>query len=60
MNRETIENTICDIMFYDGPDRHTDGSDVITDFVEALLNGRGEEWAEAYLKAKKRKKETSP
>lgn len=45
MSREEIENIVCQIMIHDGPDRHTDGSDVITDFIVALLNGD----AEAYF-----------
>ena len=43
-----IDNVICEIMHHDGPDRHVDGHEVITDFIMALLNGQGEEWEEKY------------
>lgn len=48
MDRQSIDNVVCEIMFHDGPDRHIDGHDVITQFILALLDGRGEEWACAY------------
>lgn len=50
MSREDIDTVICKIMIKDGPDRHTDGHDVLTDFVVALLEGRGEEWAADYAR----------
>jgi len=48
MDEEAIDNAICEIMHHDGPDRHVDGHEVITDFIMALLNGRGKEWEEKY------------
>ena len=48
MDREWIDNVVCEIMFHDGPDRHIDGHDLITDFIEAIINGEGSDWAEAY------------
>lgn len=48
MNRADIEQTICLIMMNDGPDGHVDGSDVITDFIMAVKDGRGESWAHDY------------
>lgn len=47
-DKEWIEEKVCEIMYNDGPDRHTDGSDVIADFIEALLNGKEDEWVDAY------------
>lgn len=43
-----ILNEIENIMIEDGPDRHTDGSDVITDFIRALLDGKEDEWVKEY------------
>jgi len=37
MQWEEIDRAISDIMQIDGPDGHTDGSNVITDFVVLLL-----------------------
>jgi hypothetical protein len=48
MDAQSIDNVVCEIMLHDGPDRHIDGHDVITQFILALLAGRGEEWARAY------------
>lgn len=50
MEREQIDNIICTIMMNDGPDGHVDGHEIITEFILALLNGTGEEWATAYEK----------
>ena len=47
-DKEWIEEQICEIMCNDGPDGHSDGSDIITDFIEALLNGKEEEWVSNY------------
>jgi len=52
MNKEQIENIISDIMINDGPDGHCDGANIIADFVEALLNGKGKEWAKEYFSTK--------
>ena len=49
MNKEQIENIISDIMINDGPDGHCDGANIIADFVESLLNGKGKEWAKEYF-----------
>ena len=51
MDQKVIDNVICEIMHYDGPDRHVDGHEVITDFIMALLNGQGEEWEEKYAQS---------
>jgi hypothetical protein len=40
---------IREIMSKDGPDRHVDGHEVITDFIVALLEGQGEAWATQYV-----------
>lgn len=48
MDQEAIDNTICEIMHHDGPDRHIDGHEKITEFVMALLSGSGHDWAAQY------------
>lgn len=48
MTREEIDNVICQIMIKDGPDRHVDGHDVITDFIIALQEGNEYEWKAKY------------
>lgn len=48
MNREEILDTVRDIMRWDGPDGHTDGSGVITDFIIAVLDDRDTEWRKCY------------
>ena len=48
MTKEEIEDIIMDILIEDGSDRHTDGSDVITDFIWELLNKKGKEWSLRY------------
>ncbi len=57
-NKEWIEEVVCEIMVNDGPDRHTDGSDVIVDFIEALLNGDEDVWVFAYKERCEEKKST--
>jgi len=47
-NREWIEMIVENIMILDGPDAHCDGSGIITDFIEALLAGREEDWVKQY------------
>lgn len=49
MKKETIEDIIKDIMINDGPDGHCDGANIIADFVESLLNGKGKEWAKEHF-----------
>lgn len=48
MTKEEIDNVVCHIMIKDGPDRHTDGHDVITDFIIALQEGDEYEWKSKY------------
>ena len=50
--RERINDIINNIMIEDGPDRHYDGSNVITDFVVSILEGNDYEWWEQYKKEK--------
>lgn len=52
MNKEYIEGIVMDILIEDGPDGHTDGSNIITDFIVAVINGKGKEWAFKYRKDK--------
>lgn len=54
VNEEEIDDVICAIMMRDGPDRHVDGHRVITAFVVALLDGRGEEWFREYEARRRR------
>lgn len=49
MEREQIQTMIEEIMVKDGPDGHTDGSGVITDFICALMDGKGIDWCKDYL-----------
>lgn len=51
MDRQEIFDSVRTIMHRDGPDGHTDGSDVLTDFIEAALEGRGTDWMEKYRSA---------
>ena len=48
MHRESIEDTICDILRREGPDGHVDGADVIAEYVVALLEGNGDRWVDEY------------
>ena len=48
MTKEEIEYIVMDILTEDGPDGHTDGSSVITEFIVELLNRKGKEWALKY------------
>lgn len=53
MKESQIENVVKDIMSNEGPDGHVDGSRVIAEFIKALINGNGKEWADEYVKDKK-------
>jgi hypothetical protein len=50
MDKETIDSVICEILYQDGPDRHIDGHEVITDFIMALISGEtdAENWVADY------------
>lgn len=48
MLKEDLKNAVMDIMSIDGPDGHTDGSDVITEFIMSVQEGRPEEWIVEY------------
>lgn len=52
--KQRIENVIMDIMVNDGPDRHTDGSDILADFIESILDGTEDDWQAKYFKTKDR------
>lgn len=52
--KQKIDNIICDILINDGPDGHCDGSEVITDFIESILDGTSEEWVKKYFGGGKR------
>lgn len=52
--KESIANVIADIMVNDGPDGHCDGSDIIADFIEAVIDDRQKEWLEEYYSKKPR------
>ena len=47
--KKKIENVIGDIMICDGPDGHSDGNDIIADYVEAIINGKRDEWETKYF-----------
>lgn len=48
MGRSEIETVVCHILRTDGPDRHVDGYDVISDFIFALQQGDEYEWISKY------------
>ena len=54
MEREEIDDVICEILYQDGPDRHIDGHDVLTNFIMALLADEGETWIAQYVSRKTR------
>lgn len=45
-----IKQTIENIMIVDGPDGHTDGSEIIYDFIIAIKNNKTDEWIREYEK----------
>lgn len=53
MTKEEIDEIVCTIMRFDGPDRHIDGHDVITDFICALQNGYEYSWKARYFDEKR-------
>ena len=53
ISKEKIEEIICNILYHDGPDMHTDGSDVITSFIMALLDGKYSDLVDAFDKSEK-------
>ena len=55
IDKERIDNVICEIMNQDGPDMHVDGHEIITDYIVALLEQRDLDWIYNYIKDKKGK-----
>lgn len=55
MDREEIDDVICEILYRDGPDRHVDGHEVITDFIMAVIAGDGVGWKANYAAKMKTK-----
>jgi hypothetical protein len=53
VDREWIDDVVCEIMKNDGPDGHIDGHEAITAFIVALLNGEGLDWHSKYTYQKK-------
>ena len=60
MTKEEIDSTVVAIMVNDGPDHHCDGHDIITDFICALLEGKGWEWAQKYNDENAKKAGSNP
>ncbi len=54
MLRNEIDEVVCQIMIHDGPDRHVDGHEIITDFILALLEDdtEGYVWKAKYYEEK--------
>lgn len=50
ITKQQIQQCVENIMIIDGPNGHTDGSDVITDFIISLLQYKHEEFIENYEK----------
>ena len=48
MNYKEIEDAVADILLNESGDGHIDGSDTIARFIEALMNGKGEQWINKY------------
>lgn len=48
LRKEQIEKVVIEIMSRDSPDGHVDGYEVLTDYILALLDGKGDEWVEKY------------
>lgn len=48
MDRAAIDEVICAILRQDGPDGHVDGHEIIADFIVAVQEGRGADWAREY------------
>lgn len=44
LSKNDIESRVAEIMRLNGPDGHTDGAEVIAEYICALIRGRGEEW----------------
>ncbi len=55
MTEEDIDDVIVEIMSNDGPDGHNDGHEIITDFIQSLLKGKGKEWYDKYYNITVRK-----
>ena len=45
---EEVESAVCEIMRHDGPDGHTDGSEVLAEYIMAVLRGDGRDWITRY------------
>ena len=52
MREERIDDIVCEILYHDGPDRHVDGHEVLTEFIAAIQRGDGEEWFLKYKAGK--------
>lgn len=46
--KDDIDSIVKDILISDGPDGHCDGSEIITDFIEALIEGKEKDWLRQY------------
>ena len=53
MERNEIDDVVCEIMYHDGPDRHIDGHEILTDFICALLIKQGDNWRKRYVADKR-------
>jgi hypothetical protein len=53
MEKDEIDDVVCEILYQDGPDRHIDGHEVITSFILALLADEAEAWRERYVASKR-------
>ena len=46
--RGFLYDAVTDIMIKDGPDVHIDGSDILVDFIIAIVEGDAETWINDY------------
>lgn len=52
MDEERIDDIVCYILYHDGPDKHVDGHQVLTEFISAIQRGDGEGWLLKYKTGK--------
>lgn len=60
MTKEEIDAAVIAIMINDGPDHHCDGHGIITDFICALLEGKGTAWILKYNEQKAKEAASNP
>ena len=54
LTRKIIDDIVCEILYQDGPDKHIDGHEIITDFIMSLVSEhceseKAEKWVSNYI-----------